>query len=135
MGTNGTTPGVPGSGPKLDRRTLHRALMDISGYVSDGTRKLECVVLDLSLGGAMVKIDTETASRPILSIETDDKLALTLECGVPVSLSAAVVWYKGSILGLKFLQDSKEIARELARLLPPECFEGLAAREIATPRL
>lgn len=108
--------------------------MNLSGLVSDGSGKVECVVLDVSLGGAMVKVDIDTVSRPAPSMEIGSELALTLECDDPVSLSTSVVWFKGSIMGLKFLQDSGEITSELARLLPPECFEGLAEREIATPR-
>ncbi len=134
MSTKGGAPGATVPDPKEDRRSLHRALMGVSGQISDRTGKLECVVLDISLGGAMVKIDTDTSNRSALSIEADDNLALTLECGVPVSLATSVVWHKGSILGLKFLQDAGEIASELARLLPTECFEGLAGREIASPQ-
>lgn len=134
MKTNGTTSRAPGAGVKVDRRTLHRALMNVSGLLSDAAGRMECVVLDVSLGGAMVKIDTDTISRPAPSTEIGDELVLTLECEVPVSLISSVVWFKGSIMGLKFLQESTAIASELARLLPPECFEGLAEREIATPR-
>lgn len=133
MSKQGGAPGATVPERKEDRRSLHRALMGVSGQVSDRTGRLECVVLDISLGGAMVKIDTDTSSRSALSIEADDNLTLTLECGVPVSLATSVVWHKGSILGLKFLQDAEEIASELARLLPAECFEGLAGREIASP--
>ena len=133
MTTNTTKPNEAISEAGAERRVFHRALLETSGWLSDGICKLDCIVLDLSLGGAMVKIDTSAFSETGTSEDMGEELILTLKIVAPVLLSAEVVWQRGSVLGLKFLQDPDEVANGLERLLPPECFKVLAGRDISTP--
>ena len=117
-----------------ERRVFHRALMEASGCLSDGTREQNCIVLDLSLEGVMVKLDTSDFEEAGASEDMAEELIVTLEIEAPVQLSAEVVWRRGSILGLKFRQNPAEVANDLAHLLPAECFKGLAGRDIPMPR-
>jgi hypothetical protein len=133
MTINITKPNEAISEAGSERRAFHRALLETSGCLSDGIRKLDCIVLDLSLGGAMVKIDTSGLGETGTSEDIGEELIVTLEIEALVLLSAEVVWRRGSVLGLKFLQDPDEVANGLEHLLPPECFKGLAGRDIPVP--
>jgi hypothetical protein len=131
MTMNTAKPEEADSETRAERRALHRALLEISGRLSDGIRKLDCTVLDLSLGGAMVKINSSAFGETGAAEDMGETLVLTLEFTVPALLPAAAVWRAGSVLGLKFLQDPEEVANSLQNLLSMESFKSLAGRDIS----
>jgi hypothetical protein len=75
------------------RRQLHKRPAWIS--VDDGLTKIECLVLDVSPGGA--KIETDAA------IDVSDRFVLVLVPEHPRRQRCEVVWRRGQIFGIKFL--------------------------------
>lgn len=63
--------------------------------VDDGTTKCECLVLDVSPGGA--KIITDAA------IDVRDRLELTLVPAHQKRQPCEVVWRRGNVYGIRFL--------------------------------
>ena len=63
--------------------------------VDDGATKHECIVLDVSAGGA--RIVTEVA------IDVRDKFGLALVADRPKHQPCEVVWRRGQTYGIKFL--------------------------------
>ena len=75
------------------RRQLHKRPAWIK--VGDGTTKIECLVLDVSPGGA--KIVTDAA------IDVRDSFVLALVPEHPMRQPCEVVWRRGKTYGIKFL--------------------------------
>jgi PilZ domain len=75
------------------RRQLRKQPTWIS--VDDGITKLECLVLDVSPGGA--KIATDTA------LDVGDRFGLALVPDHPKRQQCEVVWRRGKTCGIKFL--------------------------------
>ncbi len=63
--------------------------------VDDGMTKSECLVLDVSPGGAKIMTDAEIAVR--------DRFGLALVPDRPKRQPCEVVWRRGNIYGVKFL--------------------------------
>jgi len=63
--------------------------------IDDGTTKCECLVLDVSPGGA--KIITDAA------IDVRDRLELTLVPAHQKRQPCEVVWRRGNVYGIRFL--------------------------------
>ena len=61
----------------------------------DGLTKNECFVLDVSPGGAKIMTDAE--------IDVGDKFGLALVPDRPTRQPCEVVWRRGNIYGIKFL--------------------------------
>jgi hypothetical protein len=79
--------------PREPRRQLQKQPAWIT--VDDGMTKRECVVLDVSPGGA--KIITDAA------IDVRDKFGLALVPAHPKRQPCEVVWRRGNTYGIKFL--------------------------------
>ena len=63
--------------------------------VDNGMTKRECLVLDVSPGGAKIMTDAE--------IDVSDRFALALVPAHPRRQPCEVVWRKGNTYGIKFL--------------------------------
>jgi hypothetical protein len=74
------------------RRQLHKRPTWIT---VDGMTKNECLVLDVSPGGAKLMTDAE--------IDVRDRFALALVADRPKQQPCEVVWRCGKIYGVKFL--------------------------------
>ena len=82
--------------PKVQREPRRQANQQPASItVGDGMTKHECLVLDVSPGGA--KIMTEAG------IDVGDKFGLALVAGRPNRQPCEVVWRRGNIYGAKFL--------------------------------
>lgn len=79
---------------KLERRTLDRRKMLGSGVISfaGGNCAMDCVVLDLSDGGARI--------RPADALSCPDEFLLATEKGGRVDCE--VVWRQSDLLGVRF---------------------------------
>jgi hypothetical protein len=75
------------------RREVHRQPAWFA--VGDGMTRHECVVLDVSPGGA--KIVTDAA------IDVRDRLELALVPTHPTRQPCEVVWRRGNVYGIRFL--------------------------------
>ena len=60
-----------------------------------GSKQCECVVLDVSPGGAKIMTDA--------AIDVRDRFALALVPAHPTRQPCEVVWRRGNIYGIKFL--------------------------------
>ncbi len=80
---------------KLERRTLDRRKMLGSGVISfaGGNCTMDCVVLDLSEGGARIK-PADMLACP------DDFLLATREGG---RVSCKIVWRRNDLAGVRFV--------------------------------
>jgi PilZ domain len=79
--------------PREPRREMHKQTAWIT--VDDGTTKRECVVLDVSPGGAKIVTDAE--------IGVSDMFGLQLVPSHPKRQPCEVVWRKGNTYGIKFV--------------------------------
>lgn len=71
----------------------------------------ECVVLDLSLSGARVRLDGSVPTRGLVTLRTRRFPPLT----------AQVVWRAGAQAGLRFLRPPAETAALFLGVLPDAC--------------
>jgi hypothetical protein len=76
-------------------RRLHKQPAWIS--VDDGITKLECVVLDVSPGGARIVTDA--------ALDVRDRFGLALVPDHPNRQPCEVVWRRGKTYGIKFVPD------------------------------
>jgi hypothetical protein len=79
--------------PREPRREVHKQTGWIT--VDNGTTRRECVVLDVSPGGAKVMTDA--------AIDVSDMLGLQLVASHEKRQPCEVVWRKGNTYGIKFL--------------------------------
>jgi hypothetical protein len=79
--------------PREPRRDMHKKTAWMT--VDDGASQRECVVLDVSPGGA--KIVTDDA------IDVGDLFGLQLVASHPKRQPCEVVWRQGKTYGIKFL--------------------------------
>ena len=102
-----------------ERRSHQRVLKMLSGCLSygDDGRLADCVILDISAGGAKVKFDKPLGDREGINLRLRQRLRIAAAIDFPVE----VVWQDGSVVGLRFLNDPYEVAGALEELLPPEC--------------
>ncbi len=102
-----------------ERRSYKRALEMLSGCLSygDDGRLADCVILDISAGGAKIKFDKPLGDVEGVNLSLGQRLKIAAAIDFPVE----VVWQDGSVVGLRFLNDPYEVAGALEELLPPEC--------------
>ncbi len=102
----------------LERRSYKRAQKMLSGCFSygDDGRLADCVILDISSGGAKVKFDSPLDDAEGVNLSFGQRLKIATAIDFPVE----VVWQDGSVAGLRFLNDPYEVAGALEELLPPE---------------
>jgi hypothetical protein len=79
------------------QREPRRCLNNHSAWIAvdDGATKLDCVVLDVSPGGAKIVLDAP--------IDVRDTFSLTLVPSHPKQERCEVVWRRGKTYGVKFL--------------------------------
>jgi hypothetical protein len=75
------------------RRHLHKHPASLT--VDDGATSRECIVLDVSPGGARIVTD--------VAIDVRDRFGLALVKDRPKHQSCEVVWRRGKTYGVKFL--------------------------------
>jgi hypothetical protein len=79
------------------QREPRRCLNNHSAWIAvdDSTTKLDCIVLDVSPGGAKIVLDAP--------IDVRDTFSLTLVPSHPKQERCEVVWRRGKTYGVKFL--------------------------------
>lgn len=99
------------SKPVAARRQKDRALRGHprsavfwSGAVRGGRQNVDCVVLNMSPGGAKIRL---------LKRFVDDGSPVILHIDRLGGYTSEVVWAEGDMMGLRFLKDPKQIAAEI----------------------
>ena len=89
------------SEPPSERRTDSRSAVLCGARIRSGDRDVNCHVLNLSTGGAKVRVEGEVdPSQPVI-----------LEAEPLGTFSAEVVWKDGDRLGLMFVEETETIER------------------------
>lgn len=99
--------------PASERRRFRRARMILLGAIATGAEtakpaEAECVVLDLSVTGARLRLDGSVPNQGLVTLRTRRFPPLT----------AQVVWRAGAEAGLRFLRPPAETAALFAGVLP-----------------
>ncbi|NIA67529.1 PilZ domain-containing protein [Pelagibius litoralis] len=89
------------------RRFLRRSVL-WPGTLSAGGNKLNCTILNMSLGGAKVAVSEECGLSG----------AVTLQGDRFEGLQATIVWKSGRLLGLQFKEEPAQVGLVLGELLP-----------------
>jgi hypothetical protein len=76
--------------------------------LAHGAKRFDCVVVDLSLGGARIHL-----AQPVTKGEL-----VTLVLGRLPALKAEIVWQEGHSIGLRFTEAPERIAEIFGGLLP-----------------
>ena len=90
------------------RRAQKRMKVMWSGTVRRGERFAECQVLDISAGGAKIRIAGPCPVRSEVALITDRLGAL------PGKIS----WRRGDLAGIEFSEDRQIVQERLLRVLP-----------------
>ncbi len=85
---------------ELNRRQYKRTSAILSGTLFHDNRVDDCVIFNLSLGGAMVRFSETLA----------DGAAVTLSVSRVGALRAEAVWQTGKTLGLRFFDAPERVA-------------------------
>ena len=91
------------------RRRYERMTVMWSGTLTVGRREIGCIVRNISAGGATVQVES-----PIVV----SSVAAVLESSRVGQLRAKVMWIKGDLVGLRFLEKPQHVARALALTIP-----------------
>jgi hypothetical protein len=76
--------------------------------VARGAKRYDCVVVDLSLGGARIHLAEPMAKGEMVTLMLDRLGALRAE----------IVWQEEQSIGLRFVDDAKTIADMIGNRLP-----------------
>ncbi|HKF70489.1 MAG TPA: PilZ domain-containing protein [Stellaceae bacterium] len=76
--------------------------------LTHGARRFDCVVVDLSLGGARIHLAQPLAKGELVTLVLDRLGALRAE----------VAWQEEQSIGLSFVDDAKSIAAMIGNRLP-----------------
>lgn len=95
--------------PAALRRTVRKRVL-WAAKLARGAQRYDCVVVDLSLGGARIHL-----TQPMTKGET-----VTLKLDRLGLLRAEVVWQEEQSIGLRFVDDAKSIADIIGNRLPLE---------------
>jgi hypothetical protein len=98
-----------------NRRRYPRTNVLWSGEVAAGERRAGCTVLNVSAGGAKVRL-----SEPV-----DMRGDLTLRIGEFGEFVGTVVWKARNLLGISFAADAIEVGERLGAVLP-QCWQDAA---------
>ena len=102
----------------VDRQKLPRHSTFCSGKLIFGGEEVDCAVLNVSVGGAKIRLD-----QPI---ETDAQVRVRI--GRVGELTGRVAWRNGTTLGVEFLNELTELARIVEDVLSTEA-ESLGRRD------
>jgi hypothetical protein len=91
-----------------DRRRHARSHVILNGQLHGGTTEQDCVLLDLSASGAMVRL-SDPAPHPA------DVLLTTAQFG---ELRGRVVWQMHNVIGLRFADRPQKVARIVQAAAP-----------------
>lgn len=94
-----------------ERRDHKRASVLFSGCLISGDQTASGLLMDISAGGARIKLST-----PL-----DSYSAVTLRMARSVDFHVEIAWVKENILGLRFRETPTKIASILAAILPQDC--------------
>jgi len=95
-----------------ERRFFNRARGKLPGSLNYGDVRQsdECTVLDISVTGAKVRLDTDTEY-------IKERTWQRLKIGAAIDFPIELVWQDGLCFGLRFLTDPSEVAAALENLL------------------
>ena len=91
------------------RRRYERMTVMWSGTLTVARREIGCIVRNISAGGATVQVES-----PIVV----SSVAAVLEASRLGQFRAKVVWIRGDLVGLRFLEKPQHVARALALTIP-----------------
>jgi len=91
-----------------ERRRAIRKHVLWAGRLGANARQLDCTILDVSLGGARIRLDEEVPSRGPLTIAS-------ARFG---TFHAQVVWESDHVAGLRFLESEARVAETIGRHVP-----------------
>jgi transposase len=91
-----------------DRRTYPRRHVVLEGRLRGGGGEQDCVLLDLSASGAMVRLSDPAPSTAHVAVSTE-------HFG---ELAGRVVWQMHNVVGLRFADRPQEVARTVAAAAP-----------------
>ncbi len=91
-----------------DRRRFARVSVLMSGKLFSGGEMVDCVVLNISAGGAKVRV--------LQPLEFDSAVRLRVERFG--DFPGVVAWQDGAYIGLQFLIEPSEVIRRVAETLP-----------------
>lgn len=101
-----------------DRKTSRRhprAAVFWSGAVQAGRTSVDCIVLNLSPGGAKVKLLQRFVSDGSPVVVHIDRLG---------SYASEVIWSEGDTMGVHFLKDPQRVAADIEKVLGPNAKPG-----------
>lgn len=91
-----------------ERRHYARRHVILAGRLRGGVDEQDCVLLDLSASGAMVRLSDPAPSAPRVSVTTEDF----------GELRGQVVWQLHNVVGLRFAERPQHIARVVQAAAP-----------------
>ena len=91
-----------------DRRSHGRAHVLWNGRLCAGAEERDCVVLDLSASGAMLRLTDPEASRAHVTLEGEHFGALP----------GRVVWQQHNVVGLRFTVEPRRVVGAIVEATP-----------------
>jgi hypothetical protein len=91
-----------------NRRKFERVTVLWSGTLNCGARTLDCLIVNVSAGGAMVRVET-----PDLC-----KKSVVLRSPRFGELAGEVTWRQGKELGIEFKETPEAVSKLLGKALP-----------------
>ena len=84
------------------RREARRAVLWPAGIKIVGKPEIRCVVIDLSSGGAKVRVDKPIAEGMLVKLRSQR-----------FTRDAKVVWSAGGVIGLQFVESNEHLMKTL----------------------
>jgi hypothetical protein len=91
------------------RRRYERMTVMWSGTLTVGRREIGCIVRNISAGGATVQVESPIVVSSVAAVLDSSRVG---------RLRAKVMWIKGDLVGLRFLEKPQHVARALALTIP-----------------
>jgi len=91
-----------------DRRLYARRHVILNGRLRGGIEEQDCVLLDLSASGAMVRLSDSTPSPAHVAVSTE-------HFG---ELHGRIVWQMHNVVGLRFSDRPQQVARVVGAAAP-----------------
>ena len=89
------------------RRTVRKRVL-WAAKLARGAKRYDCVVVDLSLGGARIHLAQPVSKGELVTLMLDHLGALRAE----------IVWQEEQSIGLRFVEETKIIAEMIGSRLP-----------------